>query len=457
MNGGVRGHLESTLPPTSAPAWVSIASGKNPGKHGIYDFIAPTGHIITSKSVKGDRIWDILSRENLSCCIVNIPVTYPPLKINGCMISSFLTPPGKVFVHPPAFSELLESTGYRIGFEFERQKLDPLSGNERWEILADFYDILKKRAETAARLIELRDWDFFMVNFKEVDDVQHLFWDKKDTLLEFFTTLDGYLAGLCQNFKNALIISDHGFGPSPIYNFNVNSWLNKEGYLKLRGSAQKVVTGVYSMAYHLLPQGLQGFISRFLKREGLKYPPGTDSERTLAYRDRNGISITKSATRWEAIRAEIIEKLLNLTGEDGSRVIALARAREEAFFGPFVPEAPDIVILPHEKYFLSSYILKDIFSKARSGLAGSHNTAAALHGIFIANGPDTKIDAKIQGARVYDIAPTVLHILGLPVPDDMDGQVLREIFREESELARREVKYQKVTDEEGQVKNKAGN
>ena len=76
-----------------------------------------------------------------------------------------------------------------------------------------------------------------------------------------------------------------------------------------------------------------------------------------------------------------------------------------------------------------------------------------LHGIFLACGPGIKESVEIQGASIYDLAPTILHLFGLPVPKDIDGRVLKEIFNEDSSLAREEVQYQQV-DEMARVKDK---
>jgi arylsulfatase A-like enzyme len=68
--------------------------------------------------------------------------------------------------------------------------------------------------------------------------------------------------------------------------------------------------------------------------------------------------------------------------------------------------------------------------------------------------PDIKTGEKTEGARLIDIAGTVLHMMGLPVPQDMDGRVLKELYKEESEPAQRKVKYQQVDTERERLERK---
>ncbi|MGV9141462.1 MAG: hypothetical protein ACOC1X_00830 [Promethearchaeota archaeon] len=84
-----------------------------------------------------------------------------------------------------------------------------------------------------------------------------------------------------------------------------------------------------------------------------------------------------------------------------------------------------------------------------------------LNGILIAYGPDINQGTYVRGAKLIDIAPTILHMFGLSIPSDMDGRVLKEIFRKDSEPSKREIRFHgadertKVIDEVRKIK-KAG-
>ena len=103
--------------------------------------------------------------------------------------------------------------------------------------------------------------------------------------------------------------------------------------------------------------------------------------------------------------------------------------------------APDITILPNDGYETWNYRPR--------GWTGVHKR----EGVFLACGPGIKRGVEIQGARIYDLAPTILHVLGAPMPRDMDGSVLREIFEQDSVLARRDTEYQEA-DETARIAKK---
>ena len=100
---------------------------------------------------------------------------------------------------------------------------------------------------------------------------------------------------------------------------------------------------------------------------------------------------------------------------------------------------PDLVVLPTEngvQLINSTVGIGDVIIELKDG-RGNHR----LNGIFLAYGCGIKKGYKIEGAKIYDIAPTILHIFGLPIPSDMDGRVLMEIFELDSEFAKREPKF----------------
>ncbi len=77
-------------------------------------------------------------------------------------------------------------------------------------------------------------------------------------------------------------------------------------------------------------------------------------------------------------------------------------------------------------------------------MGGAYSGTHRLEGIFVAKGPQVKANYRFERAEIIDIAPTILHILGLPIPEDMDGKVLKEIFRIGSELAQRGVRISRA-------------
>jgi len=124
--------------------------------------------------------------------------------------------------------------------------------------------------------------------------------------------------------------------------------------------------------------------------------------------------------------------------------------REEIYFGKYVDDAPDLTILFNEGYTIASAARsREMWNYATRGWTGVHE----LQGIFLASGPGIKKNVELEGAKIYDLAPTILHVFGIPIPSDMDGRVLKEIFEEGSALAKREIEYQEV-DEKARIRER---
>jgi len=152
---------------------------------------------------------------------------------------------------------------------------------------------------------------------------------------------------------------------------------------------------------------------------------------------------------YEKLRNEIMRRLKGLVDvEMSSNVVDRIWKREEVYWGPHVSSLPDIVIQfkDESKYESVISISEDILGDELFYLPSNPPVSSAhtRQGIFAAYGPDVKRAGRIGTAQIYDIAPTILHMFGIPIPRDTDGRVLKEIFNEGSELATREIIYQEV-------------
>jgi predicted AlkP superfamily phosphohydrolase/phosphomutase len=149
---------------------------------------------------------------------------------------------------------------------------------------------------------------------------------------------------------------------------------------------------------------------------------------------------------YETIREEIVNELNHLA-INGKKVMQNAWKREDIFQGKYISQVPDIVYLASEDLNTTSALAKNALRKRRKiSPIGSHDRAR--DGIFLAYGQDVKQGMKLGEAKITDIAPTILHLYNVPVPEDMDGRVLKEIFKEDSEAYKRPVRYQRVSEKE---------
>ena len=139
-----------------------------------------------------------------------------------------------------------------------------------------------------------------------------------------------------------------------------------------------------------------------------------------------------------ALRNELTDKLQKLTNPStGLKVARHVYQREDIYQGDFLPEAPSIIIdqYPHT-HIRGSIGNKNIFEEPQRWRA--ENTT---EGIFIASGPDFKQGIEAENVTILDLAPTILYLMGVPVPDDLDGRVLLQILRKGSESAARDISH----------------
>ncbi|MFC1970286.1 alkaline phosphatase family protein [Chloroflexota bacterium] len=490
MKNGVWGNLRSVIPSMSAPAWVSFMTGKNPGKHGILDFVTHSGgsylgerqpSMISSRSFKDRTLWEILGAHGRRVGVVSAPITYPPKKVNGFLISCFMTPPSaSIFTYPQELAQAIPD--YRIGIRHGRRGENgakiSIQAQGELAIIKEYHDITEKRTSVALRLMEQWDPDFSIIVYKGTDEMQHFFWGREDILLEFYQKIDKSIASiLAEGDKDTdvIIISDHGFGPEATKRLAINGWLEQVGLLKRkRDLKSSLIRTVSHLAWDL--DRRTGLAKRLPPRSvagvGKALSQGIAWHQTKAYgckitgiagininlRGREPQGIVKPGQEYEQLREEIIAKLRRLTDpESGERVMSDVYKNNEIYWGSNLGKTPDIVGIPTHKYRVGpGDFAKSVFAaNVTSEVAGAH--FAQPNGILLAHGPHIKTGERIEGAHLIDIAPTVLHMMGLPVPQDMDGRVLKELFKEESEPAQRDVEYQQLDVERERVESKITN
>jgi len=446
---GAFGNLKSTLPILSPPAWTSIVTGKNPGKHGIYEFWKwpnkedPKLHLVTCKDRKSPAIWNILTEYGLKSIVINVPVTYPPEKINGIMVSGMLTPNIKSnFTYPKEIKNMLLERGYEI-----ETNLQELSDNR----LKTFWKICKttqKRAEAAMFLIKNYPWSYFMLVFRELDIVQHYFWDKKKLILKYYKILDdiiGKFFDLIDLNTIIIIVSDHGFGPINKV-VNINTWLNKLGILQINKTLynESVLKRLLYIENKILKifnkLNIRKFINLIPMNFKKRIPYSTSIENTINFSQTKAYCLSFNG-QYLKINNEnklfknneftnyLIHNLYELKDpENDIKIVERIIKKDNIYWGVYKNIAPDLLIKTLKGYAFSPTLGKnniiEIPSKNDIIRYGDHE----INGIFMAYGKGI-INVKIKNAFVWDIIPTILNIMGLSTLNDMDGKILKEIFK----------------------------
>lgn len=493
MEEGVYGELQSTQPPISPQAWASFMTGMNAGKHGIYNFQErePGSYnlrFINARSRNGKTLWRILSDAGKKVIVVGVPCTYPPEPVNGILISGFDCPSTKVtYTYPVNLpNEIEEVIGeyvidVRIKSAFRKGNRDFL--------VEEIKSIEKKRFDLFFYFLKKYDWDFAIAVFMATDRAQHYFWkymdpqhplyDKKEALKYGNVILDVYKQGdyilgkiLEKNNENISIVvmSDHGFGPGSTKVFYPNKWLRQEGFLHFKNDDSKNIAltkigkEFKKMMYSLLRKTKNVMVKnlpRQIKESLMHRLPSTRSKlqsylffsqidwgRTKAFSDemwdaiwinvkgREPEGIVEPGADYEHCRNEIIEKLIQLKDNSTEEyVVDKVYKREELYYGPLTYKMPDLTFtLKDFKYRVrpSGASTED----SRQGVLGEitlEDRPSGSHrpkGIFILKGNEFNNSTELKNIHIMDLAPTILYLMGLPIPTNMDGKIITDAFKE---------------------------
>jgi predicted AlkP superfamily phosphohydrolase/phosphomutase len=460
---GVWGELESVIPTNSAPAWATFATGKNPGKHGVFEFRPRVPGklfrrvVVDSRHIRGETLWPMLNRQGKRVGVFNVPLTYPARPIDGFMITGMLTPtPGPAMAHPPSLYDELTKTvgGYILDVSWMYYE------NQPQKLLRALNATAQIRLKWLLHLLGRVDVDVLIFVFTETDRLQHALWRFLDEshptytpaaaremagpIAQIFGGLDEGLGSILQwagSDPDVFVISDHGFQPAR-KQFRVDEWLVQEGYLAVDQGRRKMLHSMRKL--HRL--GIAPLFRRIGSRRfgdaigripALSDASTIDWQRTRAYSGwelQQGVSINlrgrepygwvEPGAECGCLRDEIAEALATFCDpESKTEVVDKVLRREEYYSGPYSARAPDLLLIPKEGYAVAPY--RSRMFEPTGWASGEHS----MQGIFLACGAHLKNGGqRIDGARLLDILPTVLHALGLPVPDDVDGKVLVEIF-----------------------------
>ena len=468
---GVYGNLLSTMPYYSASAWVSIVTGCNPGKHGIYDFFrtdSVSKKLINSRYRKVPAIWNILTDNDKRSIIVNVPGTYPPEPINGVIITGLLTPSLESdFTYPKSIKD--ELVDGKLGrYELEQVAVDdvPKSLLAKYapEKLAEQVNKMTvSHATVAINLMKKYEWDFTMVVFRGTDDVQHLLWDKKDLISSCYKKADEYLGKMMEFFPDAtfIIVSDHGFQKAEKYLY-VNNLLYNAGFLKTHSPPTYSFNNILLTLFNKLSKFLfylfpikTFFRSKLGKKLVLSSGSNKniDLTRTIALYHSicsRGIRINLKEKYdhgildrkdYEKIRREIIKLLEELKDPENGKKIVKKVYPWEDIYGKNAENDPLDLIIDLERGYGAHELLrfpeevKDARYYEKEGKlpilappgfydwVGDHSP----NGILFMYGKNIKPNYRID-ASVIDIVPTVLSIMNMPIPDNIDGNVIEDAF-----------------------------
>ena len=492
LNEGCCHELGSTVPAMSFPAWSSFLTGTNPGRHGIYDFMARRPHSYESQFInatwrKADSFAKILSEAGRRVALLSVPLTYPPEQINGVVISGFDAPGiGGVAdasaIHPPG----LRSTLRQVVGEYPiSANLEALSGGM---LLSGLDDTMSRKAKAALHLYKGEPWDCFVLVLGETDAVAHHFWSHYDprsplrdqahrdpvlggaieSIYRRADTILGEFLACLGDDTTLLVMSDHGHGGNGAKGISLNRWLQRQGLLRYRATgeggwggggwhrrlARSVLNLCKSFGLKVTPVPIKKLLIRRTRiasrmESWLRFSH-LDWRRTQVYseegsypslwlnvRGREPMGVVEPGA-YESLRDDVVRRLREWSDPESNRkVVNRVYRREEIYQGPYTSQAPDLTI----EWNLDdgySYVNRrstgpgePIFSldgKQRTGLKSGYHRN---EGILMAYGSRVRAHSELRRPTLIDLAPTILYLAGAAVPGDMDGRILEEMIEGE--------------------------
>lgn len=491
MDEGTWGILQSSFPPITPQAWSCFLTGKNAGKHGIFHYIDRLSNsyairYINASARVGKTIQRILSDQGKRVGLINVPMTFPPEPVNGFMISGLDAPSiASPFTYPPGLKKEIHKLAgdYIIDLRLKGS----MTNKKRERVLNELHRMEEIRKKVLFNLMGRDDHDFLMYVFIATDRAQHHFWkfldpskdgpngpaiEYEDAILKVCQHADTTLGEIMDRLSpdmDLVVMSDHGFGPATTSVFYPNKWLLETGVLHLKDDSLSIadypagfMKGMAKRFVFSTVRGTKRFLIRTLparlKERLLEFSSlrsrvqsfillsHVEWSKTRAFSDeimegiwinvkgREPEGIVDPGREYERIREEIITRLRDLRDpHTGSRVVEMACKREDIFSGPYVWKAPDILF--HFKDYAYRIRPSNMTSKdSRQGVFGnidSEGRPSGSHrreGFVFLWGKNFKKAYELSDVGITDVTPTILHNMGLAVPDDMDGRVVSEAF-----------------------------
>jgi predicted AlkP superfamily phosphohydrolase/phosphomutase len=478
MDEGAQATLQTTVPPVSASAWVSFATGCNPGEHGVFDFVYPRPGSyevgVTNVNLRAaPPFWKSIEQAGGQVGLISVPITFPPQPLNGFTVCGFLVPSAdSQYTYPPELKqELLTQVGPWPVHEAEEHR-----GTDNARFCADMLHFDAARTEHVLHLMRTKPWDLLAFVMKSTDTLQHEIWQYLDpehpryearaaaamrpAIEAFYSGLDecvGRVVAAAPADTLVVIMSDHGFGSFHKY-FHVNNWLAGLGLLKFKRTPLSLlkrllftlgltpVTGIrVAMALRLnrLRKRVKRGRGRGLLRRLFLSFDDVDWIRTQAFsvgnfgqiylnvRGERPQGAVEPGAAYEALRDRILQAARDLRDpQSGDHIIAHAYRREELYHGQRLGQSPDIILHTDRAKYVSfghADFGSNQLVEPSVGQTGHH----AMNGILIMRGPQIRPGQNLPLANILDIAPSVLYAMGLPVPARMDGRALVEAFTPE--------------------------
>lgn len=430
MDGGAYGVLESSIPCITVPAWASMLSSRDPGVLGVYGFRNRTSYdyaemaTANGANVQVKRVWDYLSEADKTSVVLSVPQTYPTRPLNGHMVSGFPVPGTETaFTYPAIFKQEILKAVPDFSFDVKDFRTDDKA--DLLQRLLDFTDAQYRLAEHA---ITHKPWDFFMHVNLGVDRMHHGFWRYHDpshrlytpgnpfesAIHDYYVMVDeriGRLLALAGDDTVVLVVSDHGVKRMD-GGICLNEWLWREGWLHFKTPPQDGAITKFDESNvdwsKTRAWGGGGYYGRV--------------SLNVAGREPEGI-VPQNA--FEAVLDELAAAIKTIPGPDGAALTAAINTqvyKPGEIYQQVNGVPPDLLVYFGDLHWRSVGSLGHGAFYTLDNDTGPDDANHDTDGMYILYDPRASGRGESARHQLMDIAPTILSIMGVTIPPEMQGQ-----------------------------------
>lgn len=403
IDNGCRGVF---LPPPnyakSGPSWSSIATGLTVGKHGVRD---------NSGQVFHPRVWNILNEFSRKVVVLNYLCSPFPEKLNG----AFITGPYDHLASYPA--GLLNELTYYFGPYFPDADSREISD----QFLESSFTVVRQQVKATEYLIDKLNPSFLCAVFVSSDRLQHFFWQfyepkkfyidpnsesaKKyaDVFPRYYMEMDKYLSEIiakADENTTFVLTADHGFQAIPRKNLATND---------------------IEINYLLQAIDLYRLDRNMVQEKSAPYA----EELTDAGRPKRRITYSDPSLKdklidfFQSVRIKENNEpcFIDVAAEDSTLVLRI---------NTHIYEMNTVNVIFEYENKLYEYPLEKFITRNELR-TGDHRR----EGFFLVSGHKIRKGGDLGFIKAYDITPTILALMDLPIGYDMDGIPLKDAFDDE--------------------------
>jgi predicted AlkP superfamily phosphohydrolase/phosphomutase len=474
---GVRSVLRSTSNPVTPCAWTSLATGFTEARHGITDFVyfdTEQYRIVpyTAQERVKAPLWRWLNQCGYRVGILNLPWTAPVQPLDGFIVAGLGVADNEhPDCYPPSLlSEIKAIAGQYATYASPSAGIEYAPAGVVRRYCAQIEDLLSARTQVALALQSRFHPHFMLVQFQSLDAIQHSFWkclvgsdarrrpELRAELLKPYTAMDeaiGRLTEAADSDTLVMVVSDHGFWEMEFV-VSPNLLLRQWGYLELsaRGRRQlrrrrilSLLRPTVRLAY-AMPTAVADSIFSIARAIAMGTEVVHFTADVVRYFD---LSKTQAFCPLGYHQGQIF---INLQGRSPGGIVAsehfasLCRELQQKFRSVLLPDGrpafdsvlygpdvyphiaasrrADLILVPNEGVLVLERLGYGPITSCQKRTAGIHHP----DGVLVLSGPGVQKASPLDTPRLVDIAPTVLHYMGCPVPEDMEGRVLEELLAE---------------------------